>query len=201
MILFLTCIVEGHGEVEAVPLMIRRIAHAIDPGLAVKVVQSFRVPRSKLLKPGELERSVELAARRAAGGAVLILLDCDDDCPAALGPELLARAKRSRPGLAVSVVLAKREFEAWFLAAAESLRGHRGLREDLESPADPEGIRGAKEWLTARMAGSRRYVETLDQSALAACFDLITARRAASFDKLYRDVFRLLRELEVRGPG
>ncbi len=102
------------------------------------------------------------------------------------------RAREARSDLAIGVVLAKREFEAWFLAAADSLRGKRGLATNLTAPDDPEAIRGAKEWLTARMAPGRRYVETLDQSALAATFDLELARRAPSFDKLYRQVAALI---------
>jgi len=42
------------------------------------------------------------------------------------------------------------------------------------------------------MAPGRRYVETLDQAALAATFDLELARRAPSFDKLYRQVATLI---------
>jgi uncharacterized protein DUF4276 len=195
MVFDLACIVEGHGEIEAVPVTIRRIALLVAPGVTLKIHQPFRVPRSKLVKPGELERSVELAARRAGReGAILIVLDGDDECPAVLGPELLARAQETRPDLPIRVVLAKREFEAWFLASAESLRGRRGLARDLEAPPDPEGVRGAKEWLSARMGAGRRYVETLDQPALAAVFDLERARRGApSFDKLVRDVLGLVR--------
>ena len=197
----LTCIVEGHGEIDAVPITIRRIARQLDPGLVVRIHQPFRVPRNKLVKEGELERAVDLAARRAGGdGAVLIVLDSDDECPATLGPALLVRARRTRSDLPISVVLAKREFEAWFLAAAESLRGRRGLADDLESPADPESIRGAKEWLTARMEDGRRYVETLDQPALAAAFDLLHARRSDSFDKFFREVASVLEFLASRGP-
>lgn len=90
------------------------------------------------------------------------------------------------------MVLAKCEFEAWFLAAAESLRGRRGLAHDLQSPVDPEAVQGAKEWLSQRMGSSERYTETLDQPALAAAFDLAMARRADSFDKCYREIVRLL---------
>jgi len=96
-----------------------------------------------------------------------------------------------RDDVTVSVVLAKCEFEAWFLAAAESLRGERGLGHDLVSPGDPEGIRGAKEWLRGRMTGAT-YSETLDQPALTARFDLDAARRADSFDKCFREIRRLL---------
>jgi hypothetical protein len=51
------------------------------------------------------------------------------------------------------------------------------------------------EWLTAHMAGGRSYVETLDQPALAARFDLDLARRADSFDKYFREIIRLLTSL------
>jgi hypothetical protein len=194
----LTCIVEGHGEIEAVPEIIRRIAKLVDPNIALKIHPPFRVPRNRLVKPGELERSVELAARRAGrNGAILIVLDVDDDCPAALGPELLARAQKARSDIPIRVVLAKREFEAWFLASAESLRGRRGLAPDLEAPSDPEAIRGAKEWLTDRK--DQRYRETLDQSAFAAVFDLEKARRASSFDKFFRDVRDLIQDFGRRG--
>lgn len=156
------------------------------------------MPRTKLVKPGELERSIELAARRAGrGGAIFVVLDSDDDCPATLGPELLDRARKARSDLAISVVLAKREFEAWFLASARSLRGLRGLAGDLEPPSDPEAIRGAKEWLTAQMKAGRGYVETLDQSALTASMDLLQARAAApSFDKFFRDVVAIVEGLK-----
>jgi hypothetical protein len=42
------------------------------------------------------------------------------------------------------------------------------------------------------MLGGHRYVETLDQPALTAVLDLASARRADSFDKLWRDLADLL---------
>lgn len=189
----LALIVEGHGEVEAVPILLRRIAQTIVPERDLRFPHPIRVPRSKLVKPGELERAMVLAALQAGQqGGIMILLDCEDDCPAELGPQLLERARQARGDVPVSVVLAHREFETWLLAAAESLRGRRGLAPDLEPPPDPEAIRGAKEWLSARMEGDRRYVETLDQAALAATFDLDRARRIDSFARLFREMVRLL---------
>ena len=192
MQLHLACIVEGQGDLEAVPVLVRRIVHALAPEAAVQV-HPFRVGRNKLLKEGELERAVELAARRAGrDGGILILVDSDDDCPAQLGPALLQRAARVRPDIPIRLVLAHREFEAWFLAGAESLGGRRGLPKNLTSPENPESIRGAKQWLTARMSGDLHYVETLDQPALAAVLDLTAARGADSFDKLWRDLASLM---------
>jgi hypothetical protein len=92
----------------------------------------------------------------------------------------------------VRVVLAKFEFEAWFLAAAESLQNFRSLSPAVAAPSDPESIRGAKEWLGASMRGTGGYRETVDQPAFAAKFDLEQARAAPSFDKCYRELTRLL---------
>src|SRR5581483_4133342 len=174
------------------PVLFRRIASKIDPTIRLDVQQPIRTPRNSLVsKGGELERAVELAAIKARPrGAVFVLVDSDTDCPATLAPKLLARAQNAAMGLPVYVVLPKFEFESWFIAAAVSIRGKRGLSVDLAPPENPEEIRGAKEWLAKRMHGP--YSETLDQPALAAIFDLNQARAAASFDKCYRDVQLLI---------
>jgi hypothetical protein len=150
------------------------------------------------MKEGEMERSVDLAGRKLRGqGGILVVLDCDWDngCPATDGPALLKRAMLVRDDLPIAVVLAKREFEAWFLAAAESLRGRHGLSNDLEPPARAEDIRSAKEWLSDKMPQGRSYAETTDQPALTAIFDMDMARRADSFDKCYRAIETMLKQL------
>jgi hypothetical protein len=193
MLAAIASIVEGHGEVQAVPALVRRIAASGKPVVYPRILDPIRVRRSGVVKEGELERYVELAARKLGGdGGILILLDSDDDCPAELGPHLLGRARATRSDLPIAVVLAKREYEAWFLAAAISLRGCCGLPDDLTAPPSPEEIRGAKEWLSDRMAGSQKYVETLHQLSLTLHFDLEAARAADSFDKCYREISRLL---------
>ncbi len=193
----IACIVEGHGDVKAVPLLVRRIVHEIDPSVTLAIPEpAIRVSRSSLVKIGELERAVTLAANKnAAPGGVLVLVDADDDCPAELGPKLLSRAQAVRADAPVAVVLANHEYEAWFLASAIALRGKQGLLETLEPPADPESVRGAKEWLRERMSGSRTYRETVDQPALTRLLDVQSARQAASFDKLHRDITHMVEQL------
>jgi hypothetical protein len=70
-----------------------------------------------------------------------------------------------------------------------------GLPVGLQAPVDPESIRGAKEWLTQWMIGTRSYSPTLDQPTLARQFDLVMAQRADSFDKFHRETARLLAQL------
>jgi hypothetical protein len=92
------------------------------------------------------------------------------------------------------MVLANREFEAWFLAGASSLSGHRGLADDLQVPVEPEKPRDCKGWLSANRTDGHSYKPAADQGALAAALDLGLARaNSESFDKLWRDLARLLR--------
>jgi hypothetical protein len=185
-------IVEGHGEVTAVPILIRRIVAHYAPDAYTQVEQPIRISRSGLVQPGGLERTVELAARRTkTTDGILILLDADDDCPRELAAALSARAKAARPDRSIAVVLANREYEAWFLAAALSLRGKRGLSEEMEPPPDPESIRDAKGWLAHKAADGLSYRPTIDQPALTDLFDLEQAYAARSFRKLVKEVLAL----------
>ena len=191
------CIVEGESEVKTVPLLIRRIAANLYPELPIVVPSPIRRPRNKVVKENELERAVEFVARQIGGqGAIFIILDSDKDCPAELGPALLHRASQARSDLPIAVVLAKHEFEAWFLAAAASLRGQRGLNNNIHPPNDPEAIRNAKGWLSQQMESNRTYSETSDQPAFTARFNLQQALQTDSFDKCYREIVRLLDELQ-----
>ncbi|TKC82990.1 DUF4276 family protein [Trinickia terrae] len=184
----LSSIVEGHGEVAALPVLLRRIALWRSPHTHVDVQTPIRVHRDRFLnRADEFSRHLTLAGDKCGDdGWVLILLDADDDCPAVRGPEILARAQQVLPHRTVSVVLANREFEAWFIGAAASLNGQRGLSitaaADLE--VDAESPRDAKGWLRERMSGGT-YGETTDQPAFAARIDLQQAlERCRSFRKL-----------------
>jgi hypothetical protein len=190
------CIVEGHGEVEALPVVVRRVAQEL--GVFVRVPQAIRQPKSKLLRDDDLRRAVQLAAKRAGpSDAILVLLDADDDCPAALAPRMLATVRAERPDRRIAIVLATREFEAWFLAAADSLVGANGLLPGTKPPAEPERVRDAKGWMSQAMGS--RYSEVLDQPRFAARFDMAAARSACpSFDKLWRELASLL---QGRGGG
>ena len=186
-------IVEGDGEVSALPKLLHRIAAELGvPGLLTP--NPMRIPRGKIAIAGGIERGVAAAALRVSGrGGVLILLDADDDCPAEYGPVLLARAKGARPDKSVSVVLANREFEAWFLAAAPSLAGQFGFPAEFPQPQNPELPRDCKGLLTKARPKGQPYKETVDQPRLTSVFDLKMAREHSdSFDKFYREVARLL---------
>lgn len=181
-----TTIVEGDGEVIALPILLRRLNQWLTPDIYVNVGYPIRVRRDRFLnREDEFRRHLSLAANKCGGeGWILILFDADDDCPVELGQEILRRAESIVPHRKISVVLANREYEAWFIAAAESLQGHRGFTYDPAKLVDPEQPRDAKGWIKACMA-NRSYGETTDQPAFSAQINLQLAfDRSRSFRKL-----------------
>lgn len=182
---YIASIVEGHGEIEALPALLHRLAAPLGLSSTLRVAPPIRVKSGSFLHDQEyFRRHVELAASKAInyGGAVLILLDCDDQCPAELGPALLARAQSVRKDVRFLVSLAYREFETWFIAAADSLRGKFGLPEDLLRPERFESIRDAKGWLGKHMPNG--YDPLRHQHLMAKAIDLDQARSAKSLDRL-----------------
>ena len=186
-------IVEGHGDVRAVPVLLRRLVGAANAWKEVRIDQAVRCSRGKLVKEVELKKRVRLASRRKDCGAILIIFDSDDDCPVELAAQVREWAV-AEAGPVCEVVLAKREYEAWFLAAIESLRTHPSVRADARSHPDPEAPRGAKDKLEAMMHIS--YSETTHQPAFSKCFCMAAAYvRCRSFRKLISSFGRLMESL------
>jgi hypothetical protein len=179
-------IVEGDGEVSAVPILLRRLADWRGPNVHVTVPTPIRVRKDRFLnREDEFRRHLLLAAAKCTqDGWILVLLDADDDCPATVGASILQRASACVSHRRLSVVLAKREYEAWFIAAAESLNGYRGFTYAARQAVDPEIPRDAKGWMREHTS-SRTYGETTDQAAFSARMDLGMAYdRSRSFRKL-----------------
>lgn len=126
-------IVEGHGELESIRILLTRTVQELLGAPYPLVFPPIRQPRSKLVnRPRELERAVELGAlklRQASTsfehGFVLVLIDADEDLPCELAPQLLTRVRRA--DVDVACVLANPEYETWFVAAAPSLAQYLSL--------------------------------------------------------------------------
>ena len=188
-------IVEGHGEVGAVPVLLRRLRDEA-AAYRLEVNPPIRKPRSQLTNEQKLRTAVSLARMQEDCACILILIDSDDDCPAEKGQEIQGWAEDEANPIPCAVVLACREYEAWFLATIESLRGTRGIRDDAESHLDPETTRDAKGQVEKRMAPRRSYSESADQPALTARFDMAQAyRRCRSFRRMAEVFGRLAAQL------
>ncbi len=181
-------IVEGDGEVSALPILLRRVCQWKTPNTYPEIPTPIRVRRDRFLnKDVEFDRHLELASSKCQeNGWILILLDADNDCPADLSQSILARAQKIVPHRKISVILANREYEAWYIAGAASLNGKRGITLDdhEEDSRNSESIRDAKGWISERMT-TGSYKEVIDQPALSASVDLLTAfENSRSFRKL-----------------
>lgn len=117
----LALVVEGRGEVQAVPLLLRR---RLEERREYRDLIGRPVPcngRGNALKPNGIEGKVAVAAVRPGCRCVLVLLDGEGDPVCKLGPELLNRSQEPAAGKEVIVCLADAKYEDWLVASAESL--------------------------------------------------------------------------------
>lgn len=184
-------IVEGDGEVQAVPILIGKL-------LAEMNQQDIGVARTRnaggctnIKKAGGLERFVQLAASEPECGAILLLMDADKECPVDLAYDFAARIRTAGTKYPVVVVIAQCEYEAWFLAILDSLAG-RDLDGRPGLPAntvyadrDVDALVSVKGWLSKHFVGSRQYKETIDQATMTRHLKVASASaRSRSFRRL-----------------
>lgn len=191
-------IVEGHGEVEAVPVLLRRLLAMADCQ-KLGVGRPIRRTQSQLRSKEGIQAGVRLALLQPGCSAIVILFDGEDDCPVSLAAQVREWAREVSIDKPCDVVVAYREYETWFLAAIESLRCQYGIRDDAAPLANPESRRDAKGALEEYMPSDRAYSETGDQPAMSAIFDLRLAhQRNRSFRKLVKAVGEML--VQLRQP-
>lgn len=185
-------IVEGHGDVAAVPLLLRRLVN-IAEAWDVTIARPHRRKRSQLIQKDYLQNAVRIARLTPSCSGILIIFDADDDCPKELAPNLESWAQAAAVSIPVAVVMANREYEAWLLAGIAALRVRGLIRDDVEDHPNPESPRDAKFALETRMKGDFGYSETVDQAPLTEQFDLEGAyRNSRSFRKLITAFGQLL---------
>lgn len=182
-------IVEGSGEVGAVPILLRRLANEF--GVAhVPLGRPIRKNRGQLVTREGMEKAIELARRQSGCRAVLILFDADDCCTKTESASLQLQATELARQLPCPLIIANKEFESWFLASLEELSPSGSLT----YPNDPDQKRGAKEELERRL--EIYYNEPADQPKFTARINLRrTYERSRSFRKLVKEFRRLLEQL------
>ena len=168
----------------------------------VQVGEPVRRKESEFRNEVSVRNAVRIALSQPECAAVLLLFDGEDDCPAERSKQVGAWAQSEAGTVPCEVVLAYREYETWFLASLESLRGSCRIRDDAIAPADPESRRDAKGALEAFMPSGTSYSPTIHQQKLSAVFDLALAhQRNRSFRKLTKAVGVLLRGLQQPLPA
>ena len=141
-------IVEGKGEVKAAAGLIRRVLFERIEEYGISVGQPLRLPRGRVLQ--DLARYLEYAKLRPDCSGIMVLVDADDDCPLELAISMAEQAVTRGVGVPVAISVAKTEYESWFIASIESIRGRpigtRGVVIDgtTTCPSNVEEIRGAK---------------------------------------------------------
>jgi len=168
-------VVEGRGEVEALPLLLRSRLYE---RRIFKEILGRPVPchgRENALREKGLEGKVAVSAARPGCRAVFVVLDGEGDAICKLGPSLRMRSETTAGGKPVVVCLADPKFEAWLVASAESL-GLPGL--EFRRRRDPVTL--IKEALAPV-----KYVKPTWQPRLSQRVDFELARnRDGSFNRL-----------------
>jgi len=200
-------VVEGHGDGQAALNLVTRLA--TDLGLS-GVHWADPIRGRNLHQERGVQKAAELVRRKGDATALLLLRDEDDGCPKDLAPVAAAWLHKLSLPFASAVVLAHREFEAFFLPCLPRMAGRKLVSpEGVERPGlvagsvfngDPQSIRGVKEWLSRHMPAGRAYKPTLDQLALARMVDFQVLRACnpplpcfGSLERAVRFLYRRVR--------
>ena len=175
-------VVEGQGDMGAVPELIRRIAlsHGYND---VHVLSPHR--RGDL--PKVLSRFDDFV-RTALFEKCPVLWVLDYDCEHCLdhkrdAVDLRRRAENLAEGARVEFVFMVQEFETLFLSDHETTRAvFADIKNTLAFPKDPEAIRDAKGWLSEARPKGSAYKATQHQTKLTSRLDLARLRmRSGSY--------------------
>jgi len=192
-------IVEGDGEVDAIPNLLYKLLHRHG-------CYDLHITRPKnshgcnnLTTTGGIERFIQLALIEPRCEGIIVIIDADEECASTLANGLARRVDTLNPSKPVVVVAAKCEYEAWFLASLPTIAGKAiekrpGLKPEITFPDERiETMRGVKEWLSRHFRDGRIYKETLDQLPMTRLIDLDTALpKSRSLRRLEHAVAQLI---------
>jgi hypothetical protein len=215
--------VEGEGDVRAVPRLTRRVLNELAAWDMLALDDAvMRIGGIERLsgKPENQKRWVDtlkVVTKRRDMAAVLVVLDGDAEkfeghpfCPAMAATVLCDRAKEAGAGtvFSLALVFAVKEYESWLIAGVASLAGKplsdRGP--GVEADATSDGLdlevapRDAKRWLSERMRSG--YDQTVHQAELTALVSLdeIRAKKLRSFRRFENAVQTLTLAVRTRTP-
>jgi len=170
---------EGEGERAALRILIRRILYESQ-------VYNWEVPTPYILKGNPIKKFLKEPDKyinyslRTNADAILFVADLEDGCPVILANDIKQRFPSS---IKIEVAFAIKEFEAWFLAAGESLF-------QRQCP-DPERYRDAKKHVKL-CAKQPNYREVIDMPKFAELMDLKEAEEKSRSFRHFANAIRRL---------
>lgn len=189
----LLIIVEGAGDVRAVPLLVRRILEA--RGIYdVTLLPTQR--RGEFPSVAKHFDTFFLAATKEKA-PILWVMDFDSkgyDCPYTEADRLLNRAQELHPDWPVKIAFIIKEYECLFLHDEQATRTiFTDIPQTAEFPQTPEQIRGAKERLSEMRPRGKAYKETVHQEKITARLNLDLLReRSKDFVHMERAILHLI---------
>jgi len=206
----LTPIVEGPGEERALPILLRRLLlekFGLNPA-DIQILPPKNARGCGQLTNADPKAGIERYVRHAIKeqcDCVLVLIDNDpakrlkrdrviqDDCAPEFAHYLVQRLRNIYCAKPVVVVVARWEYEAWFLANLERIGSLVGIAEGVVFEGDVESVGSPKGWIARRLPPGRSYSETVDQPALTRVLDLdVVAQRSRSFRRLQHALEELI---------
>ena len=122
----LIAIVEGKGEIAAVPALLRRVLGEMHYRYDIQI--GCAIPtgsKSRLIK--QLAHFLSRAKNQRCD-AVLVLVDADRECPVERAASLVETASMRNIGIPVAVVCANSAYETWFISSLSADTG-QGVRD------------------------------------------------------------------------
>ncbi len=189
-------VVEGDGDLAAAPILLNRILLERLGRTDVAVAygkQGVVNAHGRQNLESRLETLLGHALEKSECDAILILLDADSDCPVELAGKLRQACQAIQVLCPVEIVCANREYESWFLASLDTIRGRHGIPESANLTQAAENISNPKAWLSGQMPFGVTYKEVSHQPAMSGLIDLEAAHaNSRSFRRLCHAVELLL---------
>lgn len=171
-------IVEGHGDVASLPILLRNICFS-------KEIYNCSFPHpmrfgefNAMLNREKFPNFVQYLNNNEEIDAIIIACDADDICPVKARKLLLKRISDTVHDIRkpIALLLFNREYEALFLSQIDILTGKLGSaglddRQLKDTIAKADQIRGAKEFLRG-LIPDLNYKEARDQEKLTAILDI-----------------------------
>lgn len=171
-------IVEGHGDVTSLPLLLRNISFH-------KGFYNFSFPHpmrfgefNAMVKRDKFSNFVQYLNSDDTIDAIIVACDADDVCPVKARQALLERIASTVHGIKkpISILLFNREYEALFLSQIDVISEKTGMLDITEAQgkkiiSSSDKVRDAKGCLDA-LVPDLNYKEARDQEKFTAMLDM-----------------------------